>query len=314
MCRAPVQRHRARVQGPGVPPGESGLGPDAVVPGSGADRGRRRFPGRLRHDHRRVRVTGPPGHGRAPGAQPGPGPGPQRGSGPGHRRLPDLPRRRRHPRAGRPAGRHRPAEGDRFAGRPGLRLRAHLLDGRTGAQPPVGPPVTGGPGQFPPRRPPRAARHADGGLEQGVPPRVRGARGLLLPTRLLRGHPLDLPGAAGRRVRGRPGPGLRALPPAPDGVDPDHHQPPPPRHLRPVRPGLRLPHAAAPSWSAGGRPCTGGWPSTSAPCTPTRAACRARAGPSSSPGRPRCCAATGPPGARDRCRCRCRGPTGSGTP
>ena len=32
-----------------------------------------------------------------------------------------------------------------------------------------------------------------------------------------------------------------------------HHQPQALRHLRPVRPGLRLPRRAAPSWRGGGR-------------------------------------------------------------
>lgn len=68
-----------------------------------------------------------------------------------------------------------------------------------------------------------------------------------------------------------------------------------------------------PSWSAGAPPCTAGWPSTSAPSTPTPAASRAPAGPSSSPGPPPCCAATAPRAPGVRCRCPCRGPTGSGT-
>ncbi len=245
MCRAPVQRHRARVQGPGLSPGEPGLGPDAVVPGPGTDRRRRRLPRRLRFDHRRVRGPRPPGDRGAPGAQPGAGPGAERGPGPGHRRLPDLPRRRRHPRPGRPAGPHRPTEGHRLPRRPGLRLRARLLVRGRRAQPALAPAVRGGPGQLPARRPPRPARHADGGVEQGVPPRVRRARGPHLPAGALRGHPLDLPGAAGRGVRRRPGPGLRALPPAAHRIDPDHPHRPPPGDLRPVRPGLRVPRRAA---------------------------------------------------------------------
>ena len=111
-------------------------------------------------------------------------------------------------------------------GRPRLRLRAHVLVGRDRPQRGLAAQLTEeGPAPFRLEDRPGLLGPADGGLEQGVPPGVRRARGLHLPARLLRGHPLDLPGPDGRRVDRDPGPGLRPLPPAPPGQHPRHHQP-----------------------------------------------------------------------------------------
>ncbi|CAM5734331.1 hypothetical protein SALBM311S_06701 [Streptomyces alboniger] len=183
----------------------------------------------------------------ASSGEPGPGRCPQRGDARSPRRLPALPGRRRHPHPGRPAGDRRPAEGDGRAGHPGARPRTHLL-GRPGRPQPGRPPAhRAGPGAVPPGGPPGTAAAADGGLEQGVPPGVRRTVGLRLPARPLRGHPVDVPGADGRRDDRDPGPGVRAPPTAPAGPSGQHprlHRPPPLRHLRAVRPGLRVSRGA----------------------------------------------------------------------
>ncbi|AGK77529.1 Putative glycosyl transferase [Streptomyces microflavus DSM 40593] len=240
MCSAPVQCHRARIPGPGVSARVSGFRAGPVLQGLRDHRGRRLLPGRLRPDRRRVRPPGPPRHRSPPPPQLRPRPGPQRRDGTGDRRLPDLPRRRRHPPPGGAPHHRRPARGDRRPRCPDVRLRADVLVGPERTQRPRGPARRGRTRLLPAGRPPRTAATPHGRLEQGVPPRVRRGRGVRLPARLLRGHPLDLPGADVRRVDRGTGRGLRLLPAAAARQHPLHHQRPALRHLRPVRPGLRV--------------------------------------------------------------------------
>ena len=187
------------------------------------------------------------------------------GLGTRHRRLPDLPGRRRHPHPGRAARHRRPAQGDRRPGRPGLRLRAHVLVGR-GRPQPVGAASS-----------PRRARRPSGwttgrGCSRSCMVVWNKAyrrefverAGLHLPARLLRGHPLDLSGADVRGDDRHPRPGLRPLPPAPPGQHPRHHASAQAlRHLRPVRPGLRVSRRAPRTGRAGARSCSAGWSTTS---------------------------------------------------
>ncbi len=225
----------------GLPARVPRLRPGPVLPGHRGHRRERLLAGRLRRDPRRVRRPRRAGAGAAPGGERGPRPGPQRRAPARHRRLPLLPRQRRHPHPGRSARDGRPARGDGRPGRPGLRLRAHLLVGRHAAQRPGRGAGGGGRRHLHGRRAPRDPRPADGGLEQGLPARLRGAGGLHLPAGLLRGHALDLPGHVRCRADRHAGPHLPELPAAPPGQHPVHHQPQALRRPRAVRAGLRLP-------------------------------------------------------------------------
>ncbi|CAK7284168.1 hypothetical protein SGPA1_30041 [Streptomyces misionensis JCM 4497] len=224
-----------------------GLGARAVVPGRRGDRRGRPLAGRLRRDPGRVRRPRRARAGAAPAGERGTRPRPQRRSGARARRLPALPGRRRHTHPGRAAGRRRPAGGDRRPGRARVRLRAHLLVGRHPAQRAGRGARAGRPGHLHGGRVPADPGPADGGVEQGLPPGVRGGGGLRVPAGLLRGHPLDLPGAAQRPADRRAGPDLPALPAAQAGQHPVHHQPQALRRARAVRAGVRVPGRAAPA-------------------------------------------------------------------
>ncbi len=202
MCLAPVQCHRPRVQGPGVSAGRvstpcssqsftdyeiiavDDCSPDAC--GAIIDEYAARDP--------RVSAVHLPENA---------GLGPARNAGIA-RATGDylhLPRRRRHPRPRTrsrrsPTGSRRPATPTSWSTTTPVRTgraRASATPSPTSSPRPA-PPPSGSTDR------PAAAQGPDGRLEQGVPPRVHRGRGLHLPARLLRGHPLDLPGADGRRV------------------------------------------------------------------------------------------------------------------
>ena len=243
---APVQCHRARVQGSGVPARVPGFRAEPVLPGPRTDRGRRLLPRRLRRDHRRVRGPRPPGTRpstcrRTPASGPARNAGMDRATGDylifldGDDTLTPE----------RPPGHRRPDQGDRRPGRPGLRLRAHVLVGRDRPQRPRGP---ARPSAAPPPSAWPTARTCSTSCmvvwNKAYRREFVERRGLHLPARLLRGHPLDLPGADGRRSRSPSSTGSAST----TGSGAAATSSPPPaealRHLRPVRPGLRLPRRA----------------------------------------------------------------------
>ena len=276
---------------------ESVLSP--VVSGSGADRGRRRLAGRLRRDHRRVRGPRPAGaapstcRGTRAWARPAT-PGLARG----HRRLPGLPGRRRHPHPARAARDRRPAEGDRRAGRPGLRLRAHRTGrARPSATRPPSSSPSSGPAPFRLEDRPGLLRLLTVVWNKAYRREFVEREGLTFPPGYYEDTPWTYPVLHDGRVDRDPRPGLRALPAAPAGQHHPHHQPPPLRPLRPVRPGLRVRRRSAPNSRAGGPCCSAAWSTTSARSSPIRDRLpRGSRGRRSCAGPAPTAAATAPPG------------------
>ena len=212
--------------------------------GSGADRGRRLLAGRVRRDRRRVRGAGPAGASvhlpRNSGLGPARNAGLERATGDylvfldGDDTLD-------------PGALHAIADRLKETGEPDVLVydhaRAHWSGG-TVRDRHARQLTEQGPAPFRLADRPGLLRLLDGGLEQGVPPGLRRARGLHLPVRLLRGRRLDVPGPDERRGPSPPSTGSACTTGSAGTAQPWHHQPPPLRRLRAVRPGLRLPRRA----------------------------------------------------------------------